>query len=214
MNPDFPLLSLTQPQTAKRGKERPRLLPLSPEKIQQRKEKADNLRQQVRRISRQLQEMSEEERKAVLIKLEHEQKINLSGTGLKPIAESTQHFTLAVPRTEKLDKLEEKIEEFGEGDLKRGQPPNKDFAYLNTIEEASPQDRLCQVFFEQYDELIQKDWIIFEIEMMSLERGEKQQRQELLKIREEISKLWLFVTWYGSIGGHKSTKSLSGKGFN
>jgi hypothetical protein len=134
--------------------------------------------------------MSEEERKAVLIKLEHEQKINLSGTGLKPIAESTQHFTLAVPRTEKLDKLEEKIEEFGEGDLKRGQPPNKDFAYLNTIEEASPQDRLCQVFFEQYDELIQKDWIIFEIEMMSLERGEKQQRQELLKIREEISKLF------------------------
>ncbi|WP_420094641.1 transposase-like zinc-binding domain-containing protein [Microcystis aeruginosa] len=24
----------------------------------------------------------------------------------------------------------------------------------------------------------------------------------------------LFVTCYGSIGGHKSTKSLSGKGFN
>jgi hypothetical protein len=23
-----------------------------------------------------------------------------------------------------------------------------------------------------------------------------------------------FVTWYGSIGGHKSTKSLSGKRFN
>jgi len=23
--------------------------------------------------------------------------------------------------------------------------------------------------------------------------------------------LWFFVTWYGSIGGHKSTKSLSGK---
>ncbi|ARI84518.1 hypothetical protein BH695_5239 [Microcystis aeruginosa PCC 7806SL] len=27
-------------------------------------------------------------------------------------------------------------------------------------------------------------------------------------------RLWLFVTCYGSIGGHKSTKSLSGKGFN
>ena len=25
---------------------------------------------------------------------------------------------------------------------------------------------------------------------------------------------WLFVTWYGSIGWHKSTKSLSGKRFN
>ncbi|WP_172456270.1 hypothetical protein [Microcystis aeruginosa] len=28
------------------------------------------------------------------------------------------------------------------------------------------------------------------------------------------SVFWLFVTCYGSIGGHKSTKSLSGKGFN
>ncbi|NCS47837.1 MAG: hypothetical protein GPJ29_07335 [Microcystis aeruginosa BK11-02] len=26
--------------------------------------------------------------------------------------------------------------------------------------------------------------------------------------------IWFFVTWYGSIGGHKSTKSLSGKVFN
>jgi NADPH:quinone reductase-like Zn-dependent oxidoreductase len=26
--------------------------------------------------------------------------------------------------------------------------------------------------------------------------------------------VWLFVTWYGSIGGHKSTKSLSGKRLN
>jgi predicted nuclease of predicted toxin-antitoxin system len=25
---------------------------------------------------------------------------------------------------------------------------------------------------------------------------------------------WFFVTWYGSIGGHKSTKSLSGKRLN
>ena len=25
---------------------------------------------------------------------------------------------------------------------------------------------------------------------------------------------WLFVTWYGLIGGHKSTKSLSGKRLN
>ncbi|CCH96785.1 MAG: hypothetical protein GPI90_23810 [Microcystis aeruginosa K13-05] len=27
-------------------------------------------------------------------------------------------------------------------------------------------------------------------------------------------KVWFFVTWYGSIGGHKSTKSLSGKRLN
>jgi hypothetical protein len=29
-----------------------------------------------------------------------------------------------------------------------------------------------------------------------------------------ISGFWLFVTCYGSIGGHKSTKSLSGKRLN
>ncbi|ARI82162.1 hypothetical protein BH695_2883 [Microcystis aeruginosa PCC 7806SL] len=26
--------------------------------------------------------------------------------------------------------------------------------------------------------------------------------------------IWLFVTWYGSIGGHKLTKSLPGKRLN
>lgn len=190
MNQDFPLFSLTQPQNAKRRRVTPPFVPLSREKIEQRKEKSENLKQQVRVLSQRLQEMPEEERKAILIKLEHEKKISLDGTGLKPISESTQNFTLAVPRTEKLDQLEKKIEDFGEGELTRGQPPNKDFAYLNSIEEASPKDRLCQLFFEQYDKLIQQDWIICEIEMMSLERGAKQQRRELLEIRNEICNLF------------------------
>jgi len=190
MNQDFPLFSLTQPQSAKRRRVIPPFVPLSPEKIEQRKEISDNLIQQVRGLSKRLQEMSEVQRKAVLIKLEHEQKISLDGTGLKPISESTQNFTLAVPRTEKLEKLEKKIEDFGEGELNKGQPLNPSLAYLNTIKEASPKDRLCQIFFEQYDELIQRDWIICEIEMMSLERGANQQRQELQEIRKEISNLF------------------------
>jgi hypothetical protein len=33
-------------------------------------------------------------------------------------------------------------------------------------------------------------------------------------LAEFISKNWLFVTWYGSIGRYKSTKSLSGKRLN
>jgi len=190
MNQDFPLFSLTQPQNAKRRREKPLFIPLlSKDKLDHRKERSENLMQQVRGLSQRLQEMSEDERKAVLIKLEHERKISLSGTDLKPISESN-HFTLAVPRTEKLDQLEKKIEDFGEGELKKGQPPNKDFAYLNSIEEASPKDRLCQLFFEQYDRIIQQDWIIFEIEMMSLKTGKNQQRQELLEIRNEISNLF------------------------
>ena len=37
--------------------------------------------------------------------------------------------------------------------------------------------------------------------------------EEIIKrLRDEG--LWLFVTWYDSIGGHKSTKSFSGKRLN
>ena len=37
--------------------------------------------------------------------------------------------------------------------------------------------------------------------------------EEIIKrLRDEG--LWLFVTWYDSIGGHKSTKSLFGKRLN
>jgi len=190
MNQDFPLFSLIDPQTATRRSERPHLTPLSSDKIQNRSEKARNLQRQVKDISQQLQAMSEEQRKTVLIKLEHEQKIPLSGTGLKPISESSQYFTLAIPRTENLEVLDSKIEEFGEGELTKGQPSNKYLAYLNTIKQASPKDRLCQMFFEQYDELIQRDWIICEIEMMSLKSGKNQQRRELQEIRNEIEELF------------------------
>jgi hypothetical protein len=38
--------------------------------------------------------------------------------------------------------------------------------------------------------------------------------QILLGKLSKLRKLRFFVTWYGSIGGHKSTKSLSGKRFN
>ncbi|ARI83388.1 hypothetical protein BH695_4109 [Microcystis aeruginosa PCC 7806SL] len=33
-------------------------------------------------------------------------------------------------------------------------------------------------------------------------------------IIKKRKKIWLFVTWYGSIGGHKLTKSLPGKRLN
>ncbi len=50
----------------------------------------------------------------------------------------------------------------------------------------------------------------------------QEQAQEMLrwlnKNRDTVLDLyknqWFFVTWYGSIGWHKSTKSLSGKRLN
>lgn len=111
MNQDFPLFSLTQPETAQRRNEKPRLINLSPERIDQRKEIADNLKPQVQKLSQKIQQLSQEDRKNVLIKLEHDQKISLSGTDLKSISEPNSYFTLATPRTENLERLESKIQE-------------------------------------------------------------------------------------------------------
>jgi hypothetical protein len=41
---------------------------------------------------------------------------------------------------------------------------------------------------------------------------ERRVRGNLIYVNIENNRF--FVTWYGSIGGHKSTKSLSGKRFN
>jgi hypothetical protein len=51
----------------------------------------------------------------VLIKLEHEQKISLKWYRFKVNSESNLKFYPCVPRTENLDQLEKKIDEFGEG---------------------------------------------------------------------------------------------------
>ncbi len=61
------------------------------------------------------------------------------------------------------------------------------------------------MFFEQYDELIKQDEIIFEIEMMSFQQGKKKQRDDLLKIREEIGKLFESGT-KGNLFEHEEIK--------
>jgi hypothetical protein len=188
MNKDFPPLSLSTPQTYNRRKSpTPRQIPVSPEMIEKRRLIAAELHQQIDPLSRRLSEMSDEERKAVFYKLEHESTLPMSGTGLKPLTEPSKNVTLAIPRTDSLEALRNKIEVFGEGDLKQGRPQNAELAInLKTISEGQPQDRLSDSLFERYEELIQEPIVIFEVEILSLKQGPNQQRQEIRGILNEI----------------------------
>lgn len=191
MNKNFPPLFLPAPQTRDRVKiQRNIQFPVPEGILENRKIISENLKAQIEPISERLGEMSEEERKAVFYKLKHEGDISLSGTGLKPIAESTDKITMAVPRGKNLEPLVEKATEFGEGDLVNQIPKNsKLFSNLRTIAEGEPKDRLSQELFEKYDELIEKGLFTFEIEITAnpLLTGVKQQQEDVRNTRKEIN---------------------------
>ena len=130
--------------------------------------------------------MTDRERKAIFYKLEHEGPIVAKDWGLKPIAEPTENFTLAVPRD--LDRLEAQVAKFETGALQYGMVPNAQLARLQTIALGDPKDRLSQDLFERYEGLITQDTMVCEVEMLSLAAGKTQQRNELQAIRHDLAR--------------------------
>ncbi len=186
MNPDFLPLALLRPETAQRRRERPRPVPTSPEVIARRVQIAQRLREQIQPLAAQFHSMTERERKAIFYKLEHEGPIVAKDWGLKPIAEPTEHFTLAVPRD--LDRLETQLSKFETGALQYGMVPNAQLARLQTIALGDPKDRLSQDLFDRYDELTAQAFVVCEVEMLSLAQGKTQQRTELQQIRHDLTR--------------------------
>lgn len=186
MNNEFLPLSIPAPQITDRRKERPRPIPIEPERLLRRQEIARRLVNQIDPLSQSLHQMSEEERQAVFYKLEHESPVDLTGTDLKALAEQSDNFTLAVPKSDTLEKFAGKIQAFGTGELRAGHAPNEQLARLVNILRGDPKDRLSQALFEKYDQLVQQEWVICEIEMVSLARGKCQKRRELQQIRQAI----------------------------
>jgi len=179
MNSDFPPLGLPQPIRADRRKEPPRRAPLPAELMSRRGEIARVLGVQVGQLSQTLRQLSDEERKAIFFKLEHDAPLSLSGTGLKAISQPTSHVTLAVPRKDNLDQFAAKINEFGTGPISSGHAPNESLAYLTKVQPGDPRDRLSEELFAQYPTLIQQKSVICEIEILSLKVGHKKQREEI-----------------------------------
>lgn len=185
MNPDYPPLVLSQPRTEQRRRERPRPVPTPPEVIARRAQIAARLREQVQPLAERLRAMTNQERKAVFYKLEHEGPIPAKEWGLKPIAEPTEHFTLAVPRD--IERLDKQINAFETSPIKHGIVPNAQMAKITAIREGDPMDRLSEELFSRYEELITQEHVIFEVEMLSLAQGSRQQRDELQQIRHDLA---------------------------
>lgn len=184
MNENYPPLILPNPRIERRRSEPPRAVPLSQDILQFRNRIVQELKEQIDPLSARLRALTEEERGAIFLKLEHDGKIPLTGTGLKPISEPSDTFTLAVPRTDNLDKLSQKLDKFASTTARNGIVPNSQLAIrLQQIKEGEPKDRLSQELYDQYDTLISQEWIICEVEMLSLARGSQQQQKELENYR-------------------------------
>nr|MDQ5827070.1 S8 family peptidase [Chloroflexota bacterium] len=215
MNPDYPPFVLPPPEMARRSPETPRYVPPSAEVVARRavrRQIADNLKQQILPLSESLRGMSDEERRAVFYRLEHAEsmkisKSSLSGTGLKPIAEPGESVTLVIPREDNFDKLIETVEEFGAGEEdKEGQAPNERLvAAIESFRPGEPSDRLSQAVFDAYDEMVRREWVTCEIEIISYYSGTRQQRAELDRIMGEMEALFGGGE-YGEILEHEEAK--------
>jgi len=139
-----------------------------------------------------LRALSDAERRAVFIKLEHDGPLPLTGTGLRPISEPrSERFTLAVPRKDNLDALSAKLEVFATAAPVKGTVPNAALGQIQSITEGSPKDRLSPTLHGKYEELIKEPWVTCEIELISLASGTKKPAKELMKAREDLMKAFL-----------------------
>ena len=205
MNSGFPPLGLPQPIRADRRKEPPRRAPLPAGLMSRRGEIARVLGVQVGQLSQTLRQLSDEERKAIFFKLEHDAPVSLSGTGLKAISQPTSNVTLAVPRGDNLDQFVAKINDFGTGPVTGGHAPNESLAYLTNVQPGDPKDRLSDEMFAQYPTLIQQNSVICEIEILSLKVGHRKQREEIHTILAELQAAFASGT-HGTLFEHEEIK--------
>ncbi|MEZ6136164.1 MAG: S8 family peptidase [Pirellulaceae bacterium] len=189
MNSDFPPKQLAPPRIEKRRPDPPRRQPLPPELLAQR-QIARILGLKVDSLNKLYQKLTNDQRKAIFFKITHDGTITkntFDGTGLRPLVDRSHGVTLVVPRDENLDKLDDKIKRFAtdepsDGGFLSGQ----DFARFEDIELGKPKDRLSDELFAAYDSLVASQFVICEIEMISLHRGRNQQRLELESIRQDL----------------------------
>jgi hypothetical protein len=189
MNPDFPPLPLAQPVIKTRRREKPPFLQLPRITIERRKERSKQLRTQVEDVTKILRKLSPEQKRAVFLKLRHDRpltKLDFMGTGLVLMAPPSKSESLVISRKENLEKLDERLKEFGE-DRVSDRPKGTEFATAVTaIAIADPKDRLSPELFEDYPQLIQKSFVIYEIEVVSLAVNSSTRAKEVEATLREI----------------------------
>lgn len=189
MNPELPPLALPQPLIRPRRRERsgfvsPPLIPAAERRVI-----ALRIHAQKRQIDQAVRFLSPEARRAVFLKLKHDRpltKSDLAGTDLVFMSAPGADESLVVTRKEGLDKFDERIQKFGEGD-EPGRPKGTELAKaLRSMELGDPKDRLAEEVFATYEEWCAADWVIYEIEITSFASHPATQRKEVEAILLEI----------------------------
>lgn len=183
MNDGFPPLVLHPPESHKRRSEKGRSAPLPPEVLARRQQIAQILKVKLDRLSSHLKTLSNDERRAIFYKLEHDVAVNpaatLSGTDLKPISQPSPEVVYAVPKKETLNRLIDKVDEFAVAPIKKQHVPNEWLAHLIDIVEADPKERLSDDLRDRYAALTKSKYVLCEIEFLSIKQGVKQQQTEI-----------------------------------
>jgi Subtilase family len=179
MNDRPPPLVLNPPEILDRRPEAPRSFGSSPEAIANRDIKSQALRTQLSPVRREIGRLTPAQRRAFFIKLRHAGPINLTGTGLKQFSPPSDNVTLAVAQDD-LSRLEAKITSYGSDPVKKGVIPNSALVgRLEEIEIGTPTDRLSDEMFESFEDLVAKQWVVVELEAVSLQTGRLQRREEI-----------------------------------
>jgi hypothetical protein len=206
MNENYPPFRLPRPEISDRRPEKPRFVPLAAEAVARRQEVARLLGAKIDAVSKRLRHLSDDQRKAIFVKLEHEGTLDLAGTGLKPITQS-DHLTLAVPRGDDLAPLAKKVDRFGSGPLNKGQPENAMLVTrLTDIQPGKPTDRLSEELFRDYAKLIKKKMVILEIEIISLESYQSKQRAAIESALVALEALLKRDEPYGALFEHEEIR--------
>ena len=199
MNENYPPFRLPRPEIADRRPEKQRFVTLAADVVARRHEIARLLGAKIEDVSRRLGQLSDEQRKAVFVKLEHEGNIDLTGTGLKPITRSDR-LTLAVPRGKDLAPLAKKVDQFGSGPLKKGRPENAMLTTrLTDIQPGKPTDRLSEELFRDFAKLVKRRFVILEIEIISLEQHRSRQRAGIQDVLVALQALLRSDQPYGTL---------------
>lgn len=181
MNPELPPLALPQPLIRPRRQERrgwggaPPPIPAAERRVI-----ALRIHAQKRQIDQAVRLLSPEARRAVFLKLKHDRPLtkgDLAGTDLVFMSAPGIDESLVVTRKEGLDKFDERIQKFGEGD-EPGRPKGTELATaLRSMELGEPKDRLAAEVFATYDEWCAAEWVIYEIEIASFASHPATQRK-------------------------------------
>jgi CheY-like chemotaxis protein len=113
-----------------------------------------------------------------------------------------RHFQ--TPRGDDLAPLAKKVDRFGSGPLKKGQPENAMLVTrLTDIQPGKPTDRPSEELFRDYAKLIKKKFVILKIEIISLESYQSKQRAAIESALLALEALLKRDEPYGALFEHE-----------